>query len=339
MTELSSTMGATWTAPTSEPDVGAGRAGRGEQDLLDWRELTARIAAAARANNWSKAEVSRRSGVPEGTFSQWYSAKYAGRLDETNTRLRQWLDTVEEMQSLARGIPASPQWVETRTSREISEALLYAQTLADITVITLAAGMGKTHTCRQYCAVRPHAYIATMSPHTKTVHGMLVEIAASLNVTQHNPAKLHRSIGERLQRNGKQCLLIIDEAQNLVDAAVDQLRSFADINECGIALVGNQEIYDRFRNRADGPSYAQIKRRFGKRLRRLHPYPEDITALIDAWGITDEASRRMLVGIGNKPGALGQVDKTLKLAGIIAEGGAITQRHIKAAWENRAMED
>ena len=49
----------------------------------------------------------------------------------------------------------------------------------------------------------------------------------------------------------------------------------------------------------------------------------------------------MLTGIGNKPGALGQIDKTLKLAGLLAagDGGAITEKHIRAAWTNRAVED
>lgn len=338
MTEMPNTN---WALPTAEPDVSGGRPGRSEQDLRDWRELTSRVAEVGTRNNWSKAEVSRRSGVPDGTFSQWFSAKYAGRLDETNNRIRQWLDTVEEMDSLARGIPTSPGFIETRTSREINETLLYAQMMPEMAVITFGAGMGKTITCRHFCATRPHAYMVTMSPHTKTVHGMLVEISTALGVTQHNPARLHRSIGERLQRNGRKTLLIVDEAQNLVDAAIDQLRGLLDVHECGIALVGNEEIYGRFATRSDGPSYAQIKRRIGKRLKRSEPYAEDIRALIDAWGIADEGARRLLTGIGNKPGALGQIDKTLKLAGLVAagEGAAITERHIRAAWQNRSVED
>jgi len=208
-------------------------------------------------------------------------------------------------------------------------------------IVCLGAGVGKTIACRAYCATRPHAYHVTMSPNTKTVHGMLTEIATAFGISQHNPARLHRSIGERLQRNGRKTLLIVDEAQNLVDAAIDQLRNLLDVNECGIVLSGNEEIYGRFATRSDGPSYAQIKRRIGKRLKRLMPYPEDIAAFIDAWGITDPASRKLLTGIGNKPGALGQIDKTLKLAGLLAagEGSAIGEKHIRAAWSNRSVED
>lgn len=328
-----------WTLPATSPAVATNRS---EQDITEWHELVKRVAALGLANNWAKAEVARRADMAEGTFNQWYSGVYSGRLDTTNAKMRAWLDQVDEMDALTRGIPASPGYVETRTSREITEALVYAQMMPEMVVITLGAGMGKTQTCRNYCAVRPHAYLCTMSPHTKTVHGMLVEIAAALGIVQPNPAKLHRAIGDRLQRNGRKTLLIIDEAQNLVDAAVDQLRSLLDQNECGIALVGNEEIYGRFfKQEKSGPSYAQIKRRIGKRLRRTHPHADDIRALIDAWGVEDEGSRKLLIGIGNKPGALGQIDKTMKLAGLLAagDGSPITEKHIRAAWTNRSVED
>lgn len=336
MTEQTNSI---WNLPGAAPEGGG--AGRGPSDIDAWSKLVARVAALARGRGWTKAEVSRRSGVPDGTFNQWFSGLYRGRLDTTNAKIAAWLDQVEEMEELAAGIPTSPAYIQNRIGNEIAQTLLFAQELPEMVVVTLGAGMGKTIACRQYCATRPHAHLVTMSPHTKTVHGMLVEIAAELGVTQQNPSKLHRAIGDRLQRNGRRTLLIVDEAQNLVDSAVDQLRSFLDINGCGIALVGNDEIYGRFfKQEKQGPSYAQIKRRIGKRLRRLQPYPEDVAALIDAWGVADEAARRLLTGIGNKPGTLGQIDKTMKLAGFTARGRGedVGEKHIRAAWSNRDVE-
>ncbi len=326
-----------WTPPIAAPEEGG--AGRSTGDITEWRRLNMRVCQIGAANNWSKAEAARRIGMAEGTFHQWLSGSYAGRFDTMNTRVAQWLAAVEEMEGLAASIPESPPFFETRTSAEIINALLYAQMLPELAVITVAAGMGKTVTCEHFRDSRPHVFIATMSPNTRTVHGMLTEIAAAVGVVQHNPAKLHRAIGERLQRNGRKTLLIVDEAQNLCDQAIDQVRGLLDQNRCGIALVGNEEIYTRFTKRQDGPAYAQIKRRFGKRLRRAHPYPEDIEASIDAWGVTDPAARKLLTGIGNKPGALGQIDKTMRLAGQMAAGAEITERLIRAAWSNRAVED
>jgi len=327
-----------WSLPTVEPAQGEGRS---PEDIAKWRDLVRKVAGIATASGIAKAEVARRAGMAEGTFSGWFSGKYNGRLDTTNTKVEQWLASVEEMDAMQRGIPTSPDYVETRTAREITQALAYAQMMPELVVITFGAGQGKTVTCRHYANSRPHAYLCTMSPHTKTVQGMLLEVASSLGITQANPARLPRAIGDRLQRNGRKTLLIIDEAQNLKDEAIDQLRRLLDINECGIALVGNDELYGRFASRTDGPSYAQIKRRIGKRLMRLQPYAEDITALIDAWGIEDAAARRLLIGIGHKPGALGQIDKTLRLAGLAAygDGVGITLKHIEDAWRNRSVED
>lgn len=341
MNEQVSTTATTWALPVETPALGRVGSGRGDQDVAEWKTLVNQVALLATQNGWNKAEVARRADMPDGTFSQWFSAKYTGRLDEQNKRIQRWLDSVEEMGAMGRNIPQAPAFFENRTSREVIETLLYAQVVPEFVTITLGAGIGKTAACEHFQSARPHAFLATMSPNTRTTHGMLVELAGRLGVQQPNPAKLHRSIGDRLQRNGKQTLLIVDEAQNLTGEAIDQLRNLFDIYKCGIALVGNDEVHNRFKAQENGPSYAQLRRRVGKRLRRASPYPEDIAASITAWGITDEGSRRFLTGVGNKHGALGQIDKTMKLACLLAAGddSPVTERHIRAAWANRNVED
>ncbi len=330
-----------WQPPTQEPDISESRAGRSAQDLADWRSLTVRVQAIASSNRWNKAEVARRIGMPDGTFSQWYSGSYAGRLDAQNTKVSQWLDSAASAVAIAQQMPQAPAFVMTRTATEIWRTLELAQISPDMVIITLAAGMGKTHTCRHYCATRPHAYRVTMRPQTKTCYAMLVEIARALGVSEPNPARLDSAIGSRLQRNGRQTLLIVDEAQNIEDRAVDQLRFFLDEFGCGIALTGNTSVYGRFKDRNNGPDYAQIKTRTGKRLHRHQPYAEDITAIIDAWGIEDPEQRKLLAGIGRKPGHLRQIDKTLRLAWLQAAGEQrpLHIKHIADAFQNREWED
>lgn len=330
----------TWALPVGEPDVSSERPGRSHTDLALWRQLVAKVAEMATVNGWSKSEVARRIGMPDGTFSQWFSAKYEGRLDAQNAKVERWIASVEEMSGLAASVPVSPGFIRTRTAAEIIDTLVFAQMMPDFVTITAAAGTGKTMACRHFGDTRANVHMVTVSPHTKTVHGLLVEIATALDVTQHNPAKLVRAIGRRLERAGGGTLLIVDEAQNLIDQAVDQLRHFVDIYGCGVALVGNEEIYSRFTRRADGPSYAQIKRRIGKRVRLAKPRNEDIQALLDAWKIADPETRKVLAGIGLKDGALGQIDKTLKLALMTAAASdePITAQMIRAAWSNRDVE-
>ncbi|SIQ24571.1 hypothetical protein SAMN05880590_102773 [Rhizobium sp. RU35A] len=310
-------------------------------DVEIWRQLTGKVAAIASENGFGKSEVGRRMGMEVSTFSQWFSGAYLGRLETYNRMAEQWLHAFFEASDVVSNIRQSPLFINTRLSREIFDTLSWAQTTADMVMITVGAGMGKTMACRTYAATRPHVYHATITPHTKTVHGMLVELAAELEVKENNPARLTRAIGAKLGRIGGGSLLIVDEAQNLVDDAINQLRHFMDIYQCGIALVGNDEVYTRFGRSAGGPSYAQLKRRIGKRLNRAKPYLEDLQAYIAAWGITDPECVKFLTGIGLKGGALGQIDKTAKLAFMAAEGGGqpLSITHVKAAWQNRDVEE
>lgn len=331
-----------WERPAVGPD--AALANRTNADIDEWWRLVDRVVELGTAQAWTKAEIARRIGMADGTFNQWFSGKYSGRLDNTNRQVSQWLEAVEETAGLAASIPISPPFLPTKSAKEAMETLAWAQMIGDMVIITYEAGMGKTEACLQYRKTRPHVFMATMSPQSKTVHGMLVELAAELEVMVHNPAKLTRAIGRRLERTGGGTLLIVDEAQNLTDDAVNQLRHFVDIYKCGVALVGNKEIYGRFKggrdDKRDGPSYAQIKRRIGKRLLRTKPYIEDIRAFIGAWGVTEPEAVQFLTGIGLKGGALGQIDKTMKLATMIATGDkeALSLKHLNAAWQNRDVE-
>ncbi|SIR41385.1 hypothetical protein SAMN05880590_12715 [Rhizobium sp. RU35A] len=309
-------------------------------DIDEWRQIRGQVVEIAIANGWSKAEVTRRSGMKEGTFSQWFSGTYLGRLDNMNRQMRSWVSAVVEAAAMP-AIPSSPTFIKTRIAAEIAHTLQWAQLTADLVIITVAAGNGKTCTCRHYKATHPNVFHATISPHTKTVHGMLVELAAELGIHENNPARLTRAIGAKLGRTGGGSLLIVDEAQNLVDDAINQLRHFSDINQCGIALVGNEEVYSRFVAQVKGRSYAQLKRRVSKHLKRQKPYTEDIAAYIRAWGVSDPDSVKLLTGIGLKAGALGQIEKTMKLATMFAMGDdrEVTVRDIEAAWKNRDIED
>lgn len=331
-----------WERPNAGPDPSL--ANRTQADIDLWWRLVDQVLAIAPPQRWTKSEVARRIGMPDGTFNQWVSGKYPGRLDNTNKQVELWLASLESAATLAAAIPASPAFIQTIAAREVMETLAWAQIASDMVIITLASGIGKTEACMHFKATRPHVHLATMSPHTKTVHGMLTDLAAELDVMVNNPVKLPRAIGKKLERTGDGTLLIVDEAQNLCDDAINQLRHFVDINRCGVALVGNLEIYNRFTKgragKGDGPSYAQIKRRIGKRLRRDRPYAEDLRAFIAAWGVSDPDAAKFLFGIGNKDGALGQIDKTVKLASMAAAGSGeqLGLKHLQAAWKIRDVE-
>ncbi|MCF1449961.1 AAA family ATPase [Agrobacterium vitis] len=328
-----------WDFPTPSAEF---LAKHPEGDLKSWRGLVAGVIEAANANNWSKAEVARRAGIADGTFSQWASGKYPGVLSNVNTQVSKWLDALEESASIAGAMPTSPDFVKTTTGVDVYNVLLYAQITAGFTIITLPSGFGKTTAAKHFCRTRPHAWMATISPHTKTVHGLLVELATELDVQEHNSARLVRAIGRKLNRVGEGSLLIIDEAQNLLPEAVNQLRHFVDVYKCGVCLIGNEETAIAFvQDRGTVSSRAQVATRIDRRLAGAKHSPADAENLIAAWGISDPDSIKFLMGIASKPGALRNIDRTIKAGQMLAlgEGDELRMAHLNAAWKNRNIGD
>lgn len=290
----------------------------------------------------SRAEIARQANVPGSTVTQWLDDKYYGNNEKIARDFLRWLKAIEDQAAhlQARSALREPGYVETPTAVEVTNILAYAQTAPEMTLVTLGAGMGKTSVARQYVATRPHAHRITVRPKASNMYTLVGELAVVLGITERNPAFLDRAIGNKLKRNGNLTLLIIDEAQQLADQAINQLRYYLDEYGCGIALLGNEEIYNRFGRGDVKEGYGQIHRRIGMRLRRLAPLEGDITAMIAAWGIEDPEQVKLLTAIGHKHGALGQIDKTIRLASILAQGQQreMNAADIRSAWQNRGGE-
>ncbi|RKR03603.1 AAA family ATPase [Maricaulis maris] len=309
-------------------------------DREGWADLVKRVNDLADARGWSKAEVSRRSGIAQGTLSQYLSGKYAGSYEAISGKIRNWLDQADAVEELAASVPVSPDFLDLGFAQSVMSTLAIAQVMPAMVMITADAGNGKTMAARRYVETRANTFLVTMTPHTRSIHNMLAEIAAEIGVEEKSSGKLVRAIGKRVERVGDGTLLIIDEAQNLSDEAINQLRCFVDNYRCGIALVGNRETYGRFASWGQGDQYGQLRRRVFRRIRRDKPSKEDLTAFVSAWGVTDPKQVEFLTGVGLKPGALGQIDMTIKLARLTAEGRgrAVTLADLKSAWANRDVE-
>jgi len=297
--------------------------------------------AVARQHKWSKTEVSKRSTIPQVTLWQWFDGTYGGAVTNVSDRVEKWLDATDEMTLAAARVPMAPGFVVTPTAARLTDMLLYAQMMPAMVLGTLAPGMGKTKTAEQYEATHPAVLKVTMRPTTSSVQRMLLTIAEALDVNENNPGDRERGIGKKLKRNGKHTLLIVDEAQHLVDQAVNQLRYLHDEFGVGIALLGNEELYGRFGDSTPKPAYAQLHSRIGMRMKQLQPAAGDVEALVEAWGIADPEVVKLARALGRKPGALRQVSETLKLAGMYAagEGREIGPKDLHVAIKNRGVED
>jgi DNA transposition AAA+ family ATPase len=328
-----------WTFPTPGSDFVQKHP---HDDVELWRKLLNRVIDVASANSWNKAEVARRAGIKDGTFSQWTNGNYPGVLANINDQVSNWLEALEESASIAASIPVSPTFVKTNVGADVYNVLMFTQMTAGFTAVTLPSGSGKTTAARHFCNTRPHAWLATISPNTKTVHGMLVELAAELEIQEHNPTRLARAIGRRLQRIGDGTLLVIDEAQNLVPDAINQIRHFVDINNCGVTLLGNEDTAVSFlKDKGSVASRAQVATRFDKRLKRERDPAHDAKLLIEAWKVEDADCVKFLMNIATKPGALRNIDRTIKAAlmASLGNGDDLSMNYLVAAWRNRDMGD
>ena len=300
-----------------------------EEDMDDIREAVRQVMT---AEGLAQSDVARESGVKYGTFTNWLAKKYAGNNDRITGEVQIWLLSREENKRAALTIPQAPVFVATPSAAAFIETLRFAQIMPEITVISGAAGIGKTTAAHRYQADNPNVWVATMDPTTAKVNGMLLEICDVMNVLERAPAKLARAIGRKIEGTGG--LLIVDEAQFLEVKALDQLRSFYDRHGVGIALMGNEDVYSRLTGEGKRSTFAQLFSRIGMRISQSRPKPADMCRLIEAWSVTDKEEIRLLKTIAGKPGALRSMTKVLQLASMLANGAGEprTAAHIKAAY-------
>lgn len=339
-TESTSAQTTNWDLPKLEPSLNP-KGGRSAEDIAKWKSLTASVSEIGQSEHLTKSDVARMIGMPIGSFSGWFSGNVEkGRLDNNNAKVEKWLASKGEMNKLGAAIPESPHFIRTPTASEIINTLIFAQTLPGVVTITTESGLGKSAACKEFASTRSNVHLITMTPYTSKPHGVLKVLSKKLNVVQHDPAKLVDAIGDRLEVTGAGTLLIVDEAQNLEMASIDLLRHYKDVYGCGIALVGNDEVYNKIKRKNDGTTSPQLKSRISKRVRRRKPQLKDISMILDAWHIKDAEVREILTGIALKPGALRQIDETMKLASMLAasEGKPVTAELINAAFENRDVE-
>lgn len=322
-----------WDLPRNTPDIG-------DPDLMiRWENATRAVRDLAHENQWSKSEVGRQADVATGTFSQWYDGKYKGRYDNVTEKLENFLSSQKKSQSATSIIPQVPDYIEMPTAQNLQTAFMFAQAMPTIAIATVASGMGKTFAAREYKRKNPHVTHVELSPDAATtIHKMMLKIADVMSLQISNPIAVEAAIMQALQKSGRNALLIIDEAQNLTDAHINQLRHFRDIAECGIVLLGNDETTTPYAGtKMVAGASPQIFRRIGHRFTRLKPTSADIDLYVKAWGIEDEGARNLAAKIANKHGTLGTLKETIFAAAMIANGHgrAITGEDLKAAWSNR----
>lgn len=282
--------------------------------------------------NLSQRAAAEAADIKPSTFAAWLNGSYSGDNDKVTVAAEIWLASRVEQAKVARTVPNSPRFQMTPTAKVFLDNFAFAQMMPDVSVIATGAGMGKSTAARKYISEHPHAYLATMSPTKRTVAGMLNQLCQVMGVDERATLKISDAVGKVVKDRG--ALIIADEAQNLSIEALEELRSLHDNHNVGLVLMGNQSVYGRLDGKARDVGFAQLFSRIGMRTIQADPTGTDVCQMVAAWQVEDAGAVKLMKAIASKPGAFRVLDKTMKLAHMLAAGAEepLSQSHVKAAY-------
>jgi DNA transposition AAA+ family ATPase len=289
------------------------------------------------AKGMTQTELAKKLGYSAGALSSYLSGNYNGNA-------AQFEDAIVKLLAVEKGRGAAmrraPGFQVTPTAARLLDMLSYAQAYSAFVVGFGGAGLGKTVSAKEYRRTHSNVWIVPLSRSDSSISAVLEAVAKALGLgklpsrTHH----LHARILEELRGTGG--LLIIDEAQHLTDAALEDVRRLYDESSdelgepgVGLALLGNDSVFGRLGLKHKAQDMAQVRSRIGMRAKLERPSLGDVKVLLAAWGIEDPMTVMLARHLAAMPGALRIMSQTLRLAAHLAEGGEIREAPMRAAME------
>ena len=125
------------------------------------------------------------------------------------------------------------------------------------------AGVGKSKGAQKFLHDHPtNAVGISITPSTGTLNGSIKLLARALRVPECRN-KMDQMMALRSRLDGTNWVIVIDEAQHLKYAALEEIRSLTDDNPMtvehgvGVVLIGNSEVYSRLQGRQQS-QFAQL---------------------------------------------------------------------------------
>ncbi len=268
--------------------------------------------------SWAK--FSHACEVPAGTLQPFCKGTYQGDNDRIARDLFRFMQAVESRREHQQTIPTDPGYFETETSLRI-RALLQIAHMGRITAVATGPGTGKTVTVKDYSERAGPVWPVTMMPSSSRLNSMInqVQKALSTDVRYGVMTNASRAVMERIRGRGG--LLVIDEAQHLEYAALEEIRAWHDETGVGICLMGNTEMLARIESGRQSDAFARLNSRIAHRHVQPLSLKEDVVAFCDAWRIVDPAIRKYLEKIATTHAAGG-----LRECRMLVEAGSMLAR-------------
>jgi DNA transposition AAA+ family ATPase len=297
------------------------------KEQRDWLNEHKAMAGAS----WT--QLAAQTGIPHGTLSVFATGKYQGDNERIAREILKYRQHLSMQAELAMEAPEVPDYFDTPTARRVQSLLSWAHR-GRIVVAATGPGCGKTKAAKNYRDAMSNVWMTTMAPSCSGINNMQIEVLAALGErdARGSMQQLSRRIRDRVRNtNG---LLIFDEAQHLLDRAIDEIRSWHDDTGVGIAFLGNETVLARIEGGHRRAAFAQLYSRIGMRLIQNLPLSDDARALADAWEVHEPKQIDFVVKKSQQPGGLRTVTMMLELATMVAASERRDREltHLQDAW-------
>ena len=214
----------------------------------------------------SQNQMASKVNISSAALSSYMNQKYKGSVETVERQLKEFFAIAEESAAAAEktgGLLPRESYIPTSISEDVYQGIRFAQLEHCMVVLHGDAGVGKSKGAQKY--LRDHSTSAvgiSITPSTGTLTGAIKLLARALRVPECRN-KMDQMMALRQRLDGTNLVIIIDEAQHLKYAALEEIRSLTDDNPMtgehgvGVVLIGNSEVYSRLQGRQQA-QFAQL---------------------------------------------------------------------------------
>ena len=293
-----------------------------DQNSNTGSDVIARVKALLEQSTVTQAQIAKEIGVSGSTVNQLLNGNYKADPTAMVQKLANWLTARDQRADAQR----DPGFVMTETAKQIMADMGYALTTQSIVIIHGISGVGKTTALREFQRNNNNVWVITTSPSRATMTECLYELAMELGMV--NAPRLRGPLARALRRRLRNTkgLIVVDEADHLDRATLEELRILVEEVEVGMVLVGNSRVYTQLTGGQRSEDFARLYSRVAKKRAITKAKKADVLAFASAWNITGAAELDLLLRISERPGALRLVSKNLKLAVMYSGGEPLTEQ-------------
>jgi len=309
---------------------------------ISFEDMAVWLKAHKDAGSLSWQALGKRMGLPYGTVSGYTSPSFAGNREKAAKIIYAYKQQVESQAAQSAIALKKIPFVETKTANRLMFLMEWAHG-GRMTAAAMGPGTSKTETARYYreCMGATVCHVE-FSQSSKTVSAMIAEVMRAMGLSGPIGWVAQRSAQVRKHVEGRDFLLIADEANHLSFEAMEEMRAWHDQAGLGVMFLGNEELVTRIRGSAKGHAYARLNSRIAHFHMQDLPLEEDIHTFLDANGIDDPAMIKPLLEVGLSPahGGLREIRQVLESANIAAIGtdSVLEVQHIQQAIASRTSD-